>query len=161
MRLEVGVGFSESTKAKFHYDFNPKIHGADAIFLDVGKPFKPIENYVRADVQHLPFRKQVFEEIYAAHLIEHLDRPALFLKECRRVLESRGKIHIWCPNFLSWSAWADPTHKYSFSYHSLHRLLTNYGFASSVHAHGFFLSGIFNKLLAFLSNDLEALGTKL
>jgi len=162
MRLEVGVGFSKRVKPKCkEYVFSPKIHGKDVIFLDVGKPLKSIKNYIRADAQYLPFRKGVSQEIYASHLIEHLDNSALFLSECHRVLSSGGKIHIWCPNFLSPNAWADPTHKNSFSYHSLHQLLKNKGFAPSVHGHGIFLGGIFNKLSAILSAELEALGTKL
>jgi len=161
MRLEVGVGFSVTVKTKFQeYAFSPKIHGDDAIFLDVSKPLKAIKNYLRADAQYLPFRNCAFEEIYASHLIEHINSPALFLRECYRVLSSGGKIYLWCPNFLSSNAWADPTHKHSFNYRSLHRLLRDSGFAPSVHGHGVFLGRIFNKLLALTSNELEALGTR-
>lgn len=162
MRLEVGVGFSKTVKTRFQeYVFSPRICGDDVVFLDAGKPLKAIENYVRADAQYLPFKNFVFEELYASHLIEHLNNSALFLRECHRVLRSGGKIYIWCPNFLSPNAWADPTHKHSFSYRSLHRSLRNSGFSSSVHAHGLFFGKIFNKLLALISNDLEAVGTRL
>jgi len=74
MRLEVGVGFSKTVKTRFQeYVFSPRICGDDVVFLDAGKPLKAIENYVRADAQYLPFKNFVFEELYASHLIEHLN----------------------------------------------------------------------------------------
>ena len=162
IRLEVGVGFSKTVKTRFQeYAFSPRIHGEDVIFLDVGKPLKGIDNYVRADAHYLPFKNCVFEEIYASHLIEHVDYPVLFLRECYRVSSLGGKMYRWCPNFLSSNARADPNHKHSFNYRSLHRLLRNSGFAPSVHGHGVFLGKIFDKLAALLSTKLEAKGTRL
>ena len=161
MRLEVGTGFSKTVGSKFReYPFSPRIRGEDAILVDVGKPFTAIRNYICADAQYLPFRNRVFEEVYASHLIEHLGSPTLFLREYYRILNPGGKIHLWCPNYLSPHAWADPTHKHSFNYHSLHRLLKNSGFAPSVDGHGSFLPKIFKKFLALISDELEAEGTR-
>lgn len=56
------------------------------------------ENMVIGDAQYLPFKKKSIEHIYSNHVIEHLDDPELFLKECNRVgqnitITAPGLIH--------------------------------------------------------------------
>ena len=59
-------------------------------------------NMVRGDAQCMPFRGSTFNGIVAGELIEYLDHPEEFLKECHRVLELGGRIIITTPNGKSW-----------------------------------------------------------
>ena len=63
-----------------------------------------------------PFKDNTFEEVYAAHVIEHLtDLPGV-MKELRRISKPGGKIIIRVPFFPSMYAASDPTHKHFFTY---------------------------------------------
>ncbi len=53
---------------------------------------------VRADVMRLPFESETVDEIYAGHVLEHLDRPTDFFIECHRVLVSRGLLAVVVPD---------------------------------------------------------------
>lgn len=49
-------------------------------------------NFVRAAAEFLPFRDDVFDEVYSSHLLEHLDDPDLAVTEMLRVSRCRVKI---------------------------------------------------------------------
>lgn len=57
-----------------------------AVYLDCARPF--------------PFSANIFDFIFAEHLIEHMDLPSIeaFLKECCRVLKPGGTVRIVTPN---------------------------------------------------------------
>ena len=57
---------------------------------------KRIKNFVVCDVERLPFRDEVFDEVYASHVIEHVNDPALFLHELLRV--SSLHVTVLCPH---------------------------------------------------------------
>jgi len=57
---------------------------------------KRIENFVKGDVLHLPFKPNSFEEVYSSHVIEHVRNPYKLLKEMIRV--SKKTIEIKCPH---------------------------------------------------------------
>jgi hypothetical protein len=65
-----------------------------------GEPINPkrIKNFIVCDVQHLPFRSNVFEVVYSSHVIEHVSNPLLFLRELVRV--SNWRITLLCPHRL-------------------------------------------------------------
>jgi ubiquinone/menaquinone biosynthesis C-methylase UbiE len=44
-----------------------------------------IPNFVRCDCQHLPFKDNVFDEVFSSQLIEHVNRPFLMFHEMVRV----------------------------------------------------------------------------
>ena len=72
---------------------------------------KRIPNFVRADVRiDLPFRNDVFDEVHAYQLIEHLPNPLRLLMEMKRV--SRNKVIIECPHRLTCfqDAWSKKYH---------------------------------------------------
>lgn len=46
------------------------------------------------DVQHLPFRDNVFHRIVAFHVFPHIRHKNFALKECRRVLKPSGELGI-------------------------------------------------------------------
>ena len=121
MRLEIGPGAGK-------YRFSPRIRGDDVIYLDISLPGNSSSNWVRADAQHLPFKNGVFEEVVASHVIEHLENPALFLKECYRVLKKEGVLRLWCPNVFSKNMYRDNSHVFKANPYSLKKLLVKAGF---------------------------------
>lgn len=55
------------------------------------------------DVEHgLPYRDEVFDEVYSKCLFEHLRNPFLFLQEVRRVLKKRGMVRLITDNAGFW-----------------------------------------------------------
>ncbi len=115
MRLEVGPGYTRRGRG---YRFNPHYEpGYDVVYLDVNQPdFKLSRStWVVADAQNLPFRSSSIDEVFSAHVIEHLEKPMKFLEECRRVLKRGGVVTIETPNFLSKYAYLDPDHKHVFN----------------------------------------------
>lgn len=76
------------------------------------------QSSVQPDVVHdlnslpYPFADGSFDEIFASHILEHLDRPFAVMKEFHRLLAPGGKLIIKVPHFSR-------------------------GFTHSEHAHGF------------------------
>jgi SAM-dependent methyltransferase len=77
-----------------------------------------------------------FEVIHGSHLIEHLNRPELFIAEAARLLVSGGTLLLTTPNIAGFQArlfgarWRSAIfdHLYLFSVKTLSRLLVNNGF---------------------------------
>ncbi len=68
-----------------------------------------------------PFENDTFDEIYAIHIIEHLDSILAVMEEIHRISRSNAKVVIITPHHSDAMSWQDPTHKwhlnsYSFSY---------------------------------------------
>ncbi|UCE15696.1 MAG: methyltransferase domain-containing protein [Candidatus Bathyarchaeota archaeon] len=62
---------------------------------------KKIVNFVFADAEHLPFRENTFNVVYASHLLEHVEHPFNVLLECNRVSCNVVYLHVpspRCPN---------------------------------------------------------------
>jgi SAM-dependent methyltransferase len=99
-RLDIGCGAN-------------KVQGA--VYLDVDPKVKP-------DILHdlnkfpYPIESKSFDEIYAKHVIEHLDDPSGFMKEIERILKPGGTVFIETPHFSSRVAYSEPQHKLFFSY---------------------------------------------
>lgn len=83
------------------------------------------------------FENNYFDLVTAFDLIEHLDSPYKFLKECHRILKIDGKIVITTPNLGAiarllikdkWHGFKDKTHKYLFTPKSLEFLFKRAGF---------------------------------
>ncbi len=129
VRLEIGPGYSRSLSSRC-YRFNPRYHpDYDVVYLDLRAPDFRCErcSWIVADAQRLPFRSCSVDEIYAAHVIEHLEDPLQFLKECARVLRRGGTVTIETPNFLSRNAYADPDHRHVFDFVTLMKLFRRAG----------------------------------
>lgn len=84
----------------------------------------------------LPFKKEEFDEVYAKDIFEHVDYIPL-LRDLHRILKIGGIIKITVPHFTSRNLYADPTHKYGFSYETFkfflkkhpRRYYFNFGFS--------------------------------
>jgi len=84
---------------------------------------KKIPNFVKADGQFLPFRSNIFDEVYCFHVIEHVENPYLLLRELLRV--ARGTVHIKTPHRLSKYS-KTPYHKHYFNRTWFSKVLKNY-----------------------------------
>ncbi len=63
-----------------------------------------------------PFKDHTFNEIYASHVLEHVDDFVHCMEEIYRVLQPNGKLFVKVPIFPSIYAMNDPTHKHFFTY---------------------------------------------
>jgi len=55
-------------------------------------------HFVQADIQHLPFKNGVFDMVYSAGVLHHIDDTEMAFKSLLRCLKKRGKISIWVYN---------------------------------------------------------------
>jgi len=106
------------------------------------------------------------DEVFAGHVIEHLENPLQFLKKCRRVLRRGGMITIVTPNFLSKNAYLDSDYKHVFNFLRLWRFVKMAGLKphfSSPNIGSLFprkIRLIFKLILLFLSDNLMVMGEK-
>lgn len=92
-----------------------------AVNCDIQKAEEKIDNFIRCDACHLPFKAKVFSRIFALHLIEHLSSPSIFLKECARV--ANGYVNIITPNLYCKNSFKDESHVQHFTVSTLADML--------------------------------------
>jgi SAM-dependent methyltransferase len=63
------------------------------------------------DREHLPFADNVFDEVRAVHVIEHVADAIRLLEELCRVTRAGGRLLIVTPHCSDASSYADPTHR--------------------------------------------------
>ena len=91
-----------------------EIKNDNMIGLDV--IIKHVRNKVmKANGQYMPIKSESFDSVVAGELIEHLEKPEIFLKECYRILKKNGRLIITTPNRESW--WNMITKSYFIKYH--------------------------------------------
>jgi SAM-dependent methyltransferase len=92
-----------------------KVNGA------IGLDRFPVEG---VDVVHdlevfpYPFENNSFDEIYASHIIEHVESVSLFMDELHRIAKPGAKLYIKTPHYSYSNSWRDPTHRWHFSVYS-------------------------------------------
>lgn len=59
---------------------------------------KRFPDFIIGDAHIIPFKNEKFNTIIAGEIIEHLQRPSEFIKECYRVLKLDGILVITTPN---------------------------------------------------------------
>lgn len=99
-RLNLGCG-KEIKKDYINIDF-VKIDGVDVVHDLNNTPY--------------PFKKDEFDEIYASHILEHLNDLVKTMKELKRISRPGARIIIRAPHFSCGVSYRDPTHKRLFSY---------------------------------------------
>ena len=75
--LDVGIGVGEWN------EFTPHLRGT--VEVDRYKPTIRIDNFVQADLEHLPFRSDAFNMAFAYNVLEHIGNPYNGIRELRRV----------------------------------------------------------------------------
>lgn len=74
---------------------------------------------VVADLERpLPFAGDLFAEVRAEHVLEHVDDLLALLAELRRVCRHGALLRVTVPHFSSVGAHTDPTHRHFFGYFS-------------------------------------------
>ena len=63
-----------------------------------------------------PFENNTFDEVFASHIIEHLNDFHKTITEIHRVCLPGARVIIKAPFFLSTKHYGDPSHKIPFSY---------------------------------------------
>jgi predicted SAM-dependent methyltransferase len=62
-----------------------------------------------------PLNDNLFETVYASHVIEHMDNIPDFMREIHRISNQNAVVHIITPHFSSLDSWKDPTHRWHLS----------------------------------------------
>ena len=62
-------------------------------------------SHIKTDIQYdlnavpFPFSENEFDYILVSHVLEHLDKPFVVMKELHRILKTGGTLHIKVPHF--------------------------------------------------------------
>jgi len=99
--LDVGCG--EGTKLNSVALNHQNATGVDInrYAITLAKKKYPQLNFIHHSGKKLPFKDGEFDLVYSTFALEHTQNHRLFLQETIRVLRSKGKIVILCPNFGS------------------------------------------------------------
>lgn len=62
-----------------------------------------------------PFEANTFDEIFASHVLEHLDNFHKTITELYRILKPNGRLIVYAPFFLNTKYFGEPDHKIPFS----------------------------------------------
>ena len=68
-----------------------------------------------------PIKDNFFDEVYATHVIEHMDSVLAVMEEIHRICRPHARVTLITPHYTDSISWQDPTHQwhlnsYSFSY---------------------------------------------
>ena len=78
---------------------NPYLRNVIGLDMHVTQRPENYDDFISANLNNgLPLRDNSFDTITAGETIEHLENPAFFLRECKRVLKPKGKLIITTPN---------------------------------------------------------------
>lgn len=99
-RLKLISKYASGKVLDVGFAYTPNKYLKNVIGLDIVKADKP-ENYLevyKGNAMNMPFKDKTFDSITAGDVIEHLENPAQFLRECKRVLKNDGTLIISTPN---------------------------------------------------------------
>ncbi len=125
---------------------NPYLpHGVTGIDVDPPKKGQDYSNYVKfvrddATVLSKHFRRGEFDTVVSGNLLEHLENPALFIRECGKVLKRGGRLILTTDNpyrfqtvisnvlFPGGMISSEENHKYYVAPRNLNRIAKREGF---------------------------------
>jgi predicted SAM-dependent methyltransferase len=58
-----------------------------------------------------PWADGSVDAIIGNDIFEHMSEPVMFMTECHRILQPRGRLALKCPHWRFEDAFTDPTHK--------------------------------------------------
>jgi len=79
--------------------------------------FRTAAANIVGDAQHLPFRNDVFDEVYEKNLLEHMPNPATHLVEVSRVMRRGGQLNLTTDNAACLKYYLLGTHTGGYSKH--------------------------------------------
>ncbi len=125
---------------------------------------------VVADINHgLPFPTDTVQEVYAYHVLEHVDNFVFIMEEIWRVTKNGARVHVKIPHAsCPLAAWSDPTHRraltlQTFDYFDERRAPFQYHFKAQFHIASSRLNisiadpktlGIFRRSLTWIFNAI-------
>jgi len=83
-------------------------------------------NCIYGSIYKIPFKKSMFDTVLCSHLMEHLSKPDMAMKEIRRVLKKAGKLIIIVPTEKGYKR--DKTHVKFWDKENIGKLLEKHGF---------------------------------
>jgi ubiquinone/menaquinone biosynthesis C-methylase UbiE len=101
-----------------------------AVGIDIDKSLYP-DILHDLNIYPYPIKDNEFDKIYAKHVIEHVNDPTSFIKECYRILKPGGTMFVETPHFSSRVAYSEPDHKRFFSYFMFSGLLSKVKFSKT------------------------------
>ena len=116
-----------------------------------------LPSFVKIINQHFKngiFPKDTFDVVLTHHVIEHIEKPLLFIKEIKNILKNEGLLILGTPDFDSACARRfnsnyrllnDPTHISLFSNDSMHRFLRGNNFKIKSVEYPYFETKYFTK----------------
>lgn len=110
-KLNIGAG--KDIKTDYVNLDSVKLHGVDVVH--------------NLDKFPWPFKDNYFDEVFASHVLEHLDSIIKPMEEIWRITKNKAKIVIEVPIFPSVGAMADPTHKSFYTYQTFNYFRPNDG----------------------------------
>lgn len=128
------VGCSNGAFAKSFKEKNNIVYGIDIDKNALISAKNNCDKVFCVDVEKgLPFKDNIFDVVFAGEFIEHLSElgAKLFLKECKRVLKSKGILILTTPNtscILRLNPYNKPEHKKCYTPKELDKLLKDTGF---------------------------------
>lgn len=92
LSLDVGCGARHPEIIKRHFP------NTETVGVDIRK-YKGVT--IVADAQYLPYQNVTFDNVLIHHVLEHVRKDTLALKEIHRVLKKGGNFRIIVPNYYS------------------------------------------------------------
>ncbi len=110
--LEVGCGAGQFIRALQQLRPGWQCHGCDisAPALTAARWYNDGVSYQLANDEKLPYNSEFFDAVVVFDVLEHVDNPAAFLAEIRRVLKPGGILYCFVPcegDSLSFWHWLD------------------------------------------------------
>ncbi|MFC1710094.1 class I SAM-dependent methyltransferase [Patescibacteria group bacterium] len=99
-KIILDIGCGEGTRLSKVVG-NSKAYGIDIsrVAIKKAKDSYPKINFIRGDVEKLPYKDEMFDLVYSAFVLEHLDDPEKVLNEAIRVTKNKGVIVLVAPNY--------------------------------------------------------------
>lgn len=66
-------------------------------FIEIARHKFPQENFLKTDLENLPFQNDFFDAVLSLETLEHAPKPILLLKEFYRVLKPKGTLVMSLP----------------------------------------------------------------
>ncbi len=84
------------------------------------------------DTDSFPYPDNHFDTVFSKSVIEHLENPEHYLKECLRVLKPGGRLILLTPDWFSQKDifYDDPTHRHPYTVEGISNIMKMVGFAN-------------------------------